>query len=84
MTTSGASKVLAGILGANLRSARVASGLTQREVALRLSWRKTDAQAVSDWERGVRRPSDEALLLIAEMFDRDVAWFYTSHERVAA
>jgi len=45
-----------------------------------MNWRKTDSQAVSDWERGVRRPSDEALIVLGELFDKDIAWFYTDHE----
>jgi transcriptional regulator with XRE-family HTH domain len=80
MTSTGATSGLAATLGQNIRLARHASRLTQRELALRMNWRKTDTQAVSDWERGVRRPSDEALIVLAGVFKRDLAWFYAQHE----
>jgi hypothetical protein len=32
----------------------------------------------------VHRPSDENLVLLAEVLHRDPAWFYTDHESAAA
>jgi transcriptional regulator with XRE-family HTH domain len=73
---------LASILASNIRSARKASGLTQHELAVALG--RGDAMTVSRWERGEHRPSDEYLIALSRVLDRDVAWFYTEPEDVAA
>lgn len=83
MAGTGQGRNLAHIVGSNLRAAREALDLTQRELALRLGG-KTDGQRISDWERGVNRPSDLSLVALADALQRDVAWFYTDHDRVAA
>ncbi len=47
------------ILGSFLKNAREKAGLTQQEVAQRLSY--TSAQFVSNWERGVSSPPLDSL-----------------------
>lgn len=67
-------------VGRNVKVARDLRDLTQRELADLLD---VDAFQVSRWERGVHRPSDETLFALAQVLDRDPAWFYTDHEPVA-
>lgn len=82
MKATGATKPLAAIVGENIRSARAALDLTQREVALRLG--TGDVMAVSRWERGEHKPNDANLVALADVLGRSVAWFYTDHESEAA
>lgn len=72
-------------IGHNIRSARVAAKLNQRELA-RLIGGRADGTDVSRYERGAVRPGDDRLARIAEVLKRDVAWFYIDHtpEREAA
>lgn len=62
-------------MGKNLRAAREAAGLTQRDLAAQLGG-KVDTQYVSNWERGVYRPNDQYLVKLAEVLGYEVAWFY--------
>lgn len=78
MSSTGQTRNLALIVGANLRAARDSLSLTQRELAQSVGG-KTDAQRISDWERGVNRPSDLNLVRLARILERDLAWFYTDH-----
>lgn len=82
MASTDASSALAATIGENLRAARKAAGLTQRELALRLG--RGDVMAVSRWERAEHRPSDANLIALAEALELPVAWFVTDHESVAA
>lgn len=75
VSTSNASRSLAAIVGANVRTARTAKDLTQHELAVALG--SGDAMTVSRWERGTHIPSVERLVRLAEVLDRDVAWFYS-------
>jgi transcriptional regulator with XRE-family HTH domain len=70
-------------LGCNIRAARKAAGLSQRQLAQSL---EADSALVSKWERGIRRPSDANLVALGEQLRRSLGWFYTDHddERVAA
>lgn len=69
------------IVAANIKAAREAQGLVQREVAARL---EMDSVAVSRWERGKVMPTLTNLSRLADVLDRDVAWFYVDHDQVAA
>ena len=69
-------------IAANIRAARDAKGLTQRELA-RLAG-DVDPLQVSRWERGLHRPSDTNVYELAKALDRDFAWFYTDHTKAAA
>ena len=82
MGTINASRNLAATIGANLRIARADAGLTQHELAVRLG--RCDAMAISRWERGVNRPSDENLFALAEVLGHDFTWFLTDGQKAAA
>jgi transcriptional regulator with XRE-family HTH domain len=73
--------IIARAVGARIREARLAVGLTQRELADRLGAR--DALAVSRWERGVNVPNERMLLGLARVLEREVAWFYGGVEQAA-
>jgi transcriptional regulator with XRE-family HTH domain len=77
MDARGATTDLAGIIAANIRSARKAAGLTQHALAVKLE--RGDAMTVSRWERGYHRPSDANIVACATVLKRPVAWFYTDH-----
>lgn len=69
------------IFGKNLRDARRAEGLTQRQFGDLVS---VDAITVSRWERGKSRPEDDHLDRVCAYFGRDLASFYTDTEEAAA
>jgi transcriptional regulator with XRE-family HTH domain len=69
------------IVGANLKAARLDSGMNQLKLAQELG---VDSQYVSRWERGKVMPTLGNLHRLAEALDRDVAWFYTDHDKAAA
>jgi transcriptional regulator with XRE-family HTH domain len=57
--------------------ARKDAGLTQHALAVALG--RGDGMTISRWERGENRPSDEYLVALADVLDRDVAWFFGEH-----
>jgi transcriptional regulator with XRE-family HTH domain len=74
-------------VGERIRQARLEAGLhKQRELADRMEVlaredgtplpTPLDNQRVSDWERGVHKPSDRYMELLARAVGRDVGWFY--------
>lgn len=67
-------------IGLNLRAARTAQHLTQRELAQALD---TDAFQVSRWEVGRIRPSDATLIRMAEVLGVEYAWLLTEQEQAA-
>jgi len=70
------------IVARNIREARDARGLTQRELGALVNG--MDGLAVSRWERGKVLPSTQSLTALATALGVDAAWFYTDHERKAA
>lgn len=79
---------MAPLVGRNIQRAREAQGLyNQREFAEAI--RKLDPQraasntAVSEWERGIRKPGDRYMKLIAEVLDKPIDWFMRDHDRPA-
>ncbi len=52
-------------LGVNIKKLRLATGMTQRQLAYQL---RISVQAVSKWERGLTYPDVTLLLPIAELF----------------
>ena len=52
-------------LGVNIKKMRLATGMTQRQLAYQL---RISVQAVSKWERGLTYPDVTLLLPIAELF----------------
>jgi transcriptional regulator with XRE-family HTH domain len=79
--TSQATGNLKATLAANIRSARDAAGMTQRQLATVID---TESSLVSKWERAEHRPSDTNLAAIAAALGLDLAWFYTDHTAAAA
>lgn len=72
--TSGASSNLKVIIGQNIKAAREARSMTQRDLAGLLD---TDTMLVSKWERGKHSPSDTNLQALSQALGCDVAWFFT-------
>lgn len=69
-------------IGKRLRKRRLELGLNQREVADRMKNPAVSNQHVSNWERGVYKPSDENLSDIAQALELDgVAYFYADEPR---
>lgn len=66
------------LIGRNIADARRAADLSQTELAREAG--VTDGQIISKWERGVHRPSDEALLALGAVLGHDLAWFFTDHD----
>jgi transcriptional regulator with XRE-family HTH domain len=69
-------------MAANIKAAREAREMTQRELASLVN--DVDTLAVSRWERGVSRPTDANLHALAEALGVDVAWFFAEHPEVTA
>lgn len=67
--------------GANLRFARRAAGLTQRQLADQLS---VDPIQVSRWERGASRPSEDHAVALCGLLKRELPWFYSENAEAAA
>lgn len=80
--SSQATRQIRSIVGDNIKAARDAKGLKQRELGALVNG--MEAIAVSRWERGVVLPTTVNLVRLAEVLERDVSWFYTDHESVAA
>lgn len=79
MSSTGQAKDLATIVGANIRHERDRREWTQSELARQIGG-KTTNQQVSDWERGVNRPSDATLLMLCQLFNHQFAWWFVDHE----
>jgi transcriptional regulator with XRE-family HTH domain len=69
------------ILASNIRLARDEKRLTQSQLGRLVG---VDNQLVSNWERGRGRPSDANLVRLSDALERDLAWFYTDHDKAAA
>lgn len=67
---------LASQIGARIRQARLAAGMKQGELAAKIGSDAVNNQRVSDWERGVHKPSERYMRQIAEALERDLSWFY--------
>lgn len=65
---------LASIIGANIRAARVAANLTQREVGEAIG---VEGVFISRWERGENSPNQGNLQRLADfLFEGEVAALY--------
>jgi transcriptional regulator with XRE-family HTH domain len=65
-------------LACNIKAARDAAGMTQAQLASALGL--GEAQTVSNWERGLFKPSEDNLAGLCQVTGRDLAWFYTDHD----
>lgn len=63
-------------IGRRIRERREELRLNQRELAERLNDPVLTNQRISDWERGVNKPSERYMHALARALERDVAWFY--------
>lgn len=62
------------LIGRNIREARLAAGMTQRDLSIVVD---TDVMQVSRWERGITRPGADNELRVANvLFDGDIARLY--------
>lgn len=77
MATSRSSRSLSTTIAANIKAARAVSGLSQRDLGDRMG---IDWMAISRWERGQHRPSDQNLLVLAHALGREPGWFYIEHD----
>jgi transcriptional regulator with XRE-family HTH domain len=64
-------------LGVNIKKLRLATGMTQRQLAYQL---RISVQAVSKWERGLTYPDVTLLLPIAELFGVTLDELFGRHE----
>jgi transcriptional regulator with XRE-family HTH domain len=72
-------------IGRRLAQARNDLGLKQREVAARMGIDPPlDAQRISDWERGVNKPSERHMQALADALGKDVSWFYEDPDAAPA
>jgi len=60
-------------IGANMRRARLACGMSQEKAAESLG---ISFQQVQKYEKGVNHLSAARLLQVAKLFQRDIVWFY--------
>lgn len=68
-------------IGANIRRAREAKGFTQAHLAQLIGEQFGGAQNVSRWERGIARPDDEKLELLADALSLpSMTVFFEIHE----
>jgi transcriptional regulator with XRE-family HTH domain len=67
-------------VGRRMRTRREELGLNQRELAANIPSDAVDNQRISDWERGVNKPSDRYMEQVAEALGKPVAWFYEDDE----
>lgn len=63
-------------IGARIRQRREELGLKQAQLAARFDSDAINNQRISDWERGVHRPSERYMEQLAVALERDVSWFY--------
>lgn len=82
MEPSCASRSLATTVGSQIKAARKAAGYTQSGLAQALGLH--DGMAVSKWERGIYRPSDENLVALSILLKRDLGWFFGGNDERAA
>jgi transcriptional regulator with XRE-family HTH domain len=71
-------------IGQRIREARRGLGLNQRELAVKINEiaeqdgvaTPIDNQRISDWERGVNKPSERYMALLASALDKKMSWFW--------
>ena len=67
-------------IGANLKAARDAKGLTQTELGQLIG---RDGFQISRWERGAHRPTDASLMALGEALDMDYLAFFAVERKAA-
>ena len=65
------------IIAKNINELRVAKGMTQLELAVKLHY---SDKSVSKWEKGDSLPEITTLVSIAEIFEVDLNYFVTEHK----
>ncbi len=71
---------LAARIGRRIAARRAELSLTQGQLAAQVGTDAVNNQRISDWERGVNRPSDRYMAEIASALDRPVAWFFEDED----
>lgn len=69
-------------VGRNIKTARLAAGLTQGQLAEKVG--ATSLMAVSRWENGTHKPADYFLLKLSLVLGHEPAWFYMDHDAQVA
>lgn len=64
------------LLGAKIRSRREWHGLTQEELADKLS---VDVKSVNEWEHGLSAPSDDHINVLSGVLRTPASWFFLDH-----
>jgi transcriptional regulator with XRE-family HTH domain len=67
-------------VGSRIRQRRQELGLMQRQVAERMASTAASYQHISDWERGVSKPSDRYLPELADALETSPAFFFEEQE----
>lgn len=67
---------LAVTIGRRIAARRTEMKLTQGALAAKVGSDAVNNQRISDWERGVNKPSDRYMQEIADALERPVAWFF--------
>lgn len=75
MTSQGRRQIKT-IIGENIRAAREARGWSQADLARHLPG-LVESPSISRWERGIVTPGMPYMTALADVFERDLAWFYT-------
>jgi transcriptional regulator with XRE-family HTH domain len=68
---------LARQIGERIRQRRTELGLNQGDLAALIGSTAVNNQRISDWERGVNKPSERYMEELAVALERDVSWFYS-------
>ena len=71
---------LTATIGRNITAAREGAQMSKGQLARAVG---VDRRAVTRWEQGQHRPTDTNLVLIAELYGRDLGWFYSDHDAIA-
>lgn len=69
-------------IGDRIKEARIQKGLVKQAYladALELKGIKTKQQSVSNWERDVSYPNVRELLIVAEVLEKPVTWFFQDY-----
>jgi transcriptional regulator with XRE-family HTH domain len=66
-------------LARNVHRVRLERGWTQEQMGEQFASPVAN-NTISMWERGVRRIGEGHLLELAELTERDLAWFYSDHD----
>lgn len=70
------------LLPENIKTARLAAGLSQRQLAIKVG--VGDVASVSRWELGKQEPRGKTLTRLAEVLEKSVDWFHQDHSEAVS